>query len=414
MDAPHRITSEEIEQQLAPTMERLGIRPDLLRELSGIMERRVWDEGTMPSEVAAMAGEKAIEAAGIDRSKLGILINTSVCRDYLEPSTACIAHSMLGLPETCMNFDLGNACLGFVNGMDMVGNMIERGEVDYGILVNGETSRQITEATIERLQSPEIDEATFRENFASLTLGSGAAAMVLGRSDLEPEGHPFTGSVNLAATQHCRLCAGNIDHMVTKTKELLGGRNGTRGPHLGTGDRASSDWTADTVDHFVVHQVSKVHTEQLAGILGIDLAEDLPALPGLRQHRTGRRADRPVETCRDPDGLERGQRVAILGIGSGINCTMAELHLVAIRDRESLDSVCKRFQSISIRSTGIGSISTGFGSITSTRARARSWSRCTAIRPGRSTTANLVRDLRARLPRRRARPHGLRSFRQTR
>ena len=25
----------------------------------------------------------------------------------------------LGLPETCMNFDLGNACLGFVNGMDM-------------------------------------------------------------------------------------------------------------------------------------------------------------------------------------------------------------------------------------------------------------------------------------------------------
>ncbi len=127
-------------------MERLGIRPDLLRELSGIMERRVWDEGTMPSEVAARAGEKAIEAAGIDRSKIGILINTSVCRDYLEPSTACIAHSMLGLPETCMNFDLGNACLGFVNGMDMVGNMIERGEVDYGILVNGETSRQITEA----------------------------------------------------------------------------------------------------------------------------------------------------------------------------------------------------------------------------------------------------------------------------
>ena len=87
VDAPHRITSQEIEQKLAPTMERLGIRPDLLRELSGIMERRVWDEGVMPSQVAAMAGEKAIEAAGIDRSKLGMLVNTSVCRDYLEPST---------------------------------------------------------------------------------------------------------------------------------------------------------------------------------------------------------------------------------------------------------------------------------------------------------------------------------------
>ncbi len=62
-----------------------------------------------------------------------------------------IAHSELGLPETCMNFDLGNACLGFVNGMDIVGNMIERGQIDYGILVNGETSRQITEDTIELL-----------------------------------------------------------------------------------------------------------------------------------------------------------------------------------------------------------------------------------------------------------------------
>ena len=285
VDAPHKITSEEIEEQLAPTMDRLGIRRDLLRDLSGIMERRVWDEGIQPSEVAAMAGEKAIEAAGIDRSKLGILINTSVCRDYLEPSTACIAHAELGLPETCMNFDLGNACLGFVNGMDMVGNLIERGQVDYAILVNGETSRQITEATIERMLDPEIDETAFREQFASLTLGSGAAAMVLGRSDLEPDGHTFTGSVNLAATQH---------------------------------------WTVDAIDHYVVHQVSKVHTEQFAGVLGIDLNKIFRLYPDYGNIGP---AGVPIALSKllESGRLERGQRVAILGIGSGINCTMAEL-----------------------------------------------------------------------------------------
>ena len=323
VDAPHRVTSEEIEQKLASTMERLGIRPDLLRNLSGIIERRVWDEGTMPSEVAARAGEKAIEAAGIDRSKIGILINTSVCRDYLEPSTACIAHSMLGLPETCMNFDLGNACLGFVNGMDMVGSMIDRGEIDYAILVNGETSRQITEATIERLQGPDIDEATFRENFASLTLGSGAAAMVLGRTDLAPEGHPFKGSVNLAATQHCRLCAGNIDQMVTRTKELL-----MAGLELAvrTWGRATEalGWTADAIDHFVIHQVSKVHTEQFAGILGIDLQKVFRLYPDFGNIGP---AGVPIALSKlaETGQLVRGQRVAILGIGSGINCTMAEL-----------------------------------------------------------------------------------------
>ena len=323
VDAPHRLPSEEIERELAPTMERLGVRPDLLRDLSGILERRFWDEGVMPSEVAAKAGEKALEKAGIDRSKLGILINTSVCRDYLEPSTASIAHSQLGLPETCMNFDLGNACLAFVNGMDMVGNMIDRGQVDYGILVDGETSRQITETTIARLQDPEVDESTFRENFASLTLGSGAAAMVLGRSDLAPEGHAFKGSVNLAATQHCRLCAGNIDQMVTRTRELL-----MAGMELAvsTWGRATEvlGWTADTIDHFVFHQVSKVHTEQFAGLLGIDLAKVFRIYPEFGNIGP---AAVPIVLSKleDTGRLERGQRIGLCGIGSGLNCTMAEL-----------------------------------------------------------------------------------------
>jgi len=324
VDAPHRVTSEEIERQLAPTMQRLGMRPDLLRELSGIIERRVWDEGVKPSVVAAQAGEKALEKAGIDRSNVGILINTSVCRDYIEPSTACIVHSQLGLTETCMNFDLGNACLGFVNGMDMVGNMIDRGELDYAILVNGETSRQITETTIELLLGDDIDETTFRENFASLTLGSGAAAMVLGRTDLAPEGHPFTGSVNLAATRHCHLCAGNIDHMVTKTKELL-----LAGLELGmrTWGRAAEvlGWTADALDHFVIHQVSKVHTEKMAGILGIDLEKVFRLYPDFGNIGP---AGVPIALSKleDTGRMERGHRVALLGIGSGINCTMAELY----------------------------------------------------------------------------------------
>ncbi|MBD3854413.1 MAG: 3-oxoacyl-ACP synthase III [Acidobacteria bacterium] len=323
VDAPHRVRSEDIERKLAPTMERLGFGPDLLRDLSGIMERRFWDEGVMPSEVAAMAGEKALEKAGIDRSRVGILINTSVCRDYMEPSTASIAHSQLGLPETCMNFDLGNACLGFVNGIDMVGNMVERGQVDFGILVDGETSRQITETTIALLQDPEIDESTFRENFASLTLGSVAAAMVLGRSDLAPEGHAFKGSVNLAATQHCRLCAGNIDQMVTRTRELL-----MAGMELAvsTWGRAAEvlGWTADTIDHFVFHQVSKAHTEQLAALLGIDLRKVFRIYPDFGNIGP---AGVPIVLSKleDTGRLERGQRVALMGIGSGLNCTMAEL-----------------------------------------------------------------------------------------
>lgn len=323
LDAPHRMTSEEIERRLAPTMKRLGMRPDLLRDLSGIMERRFWDSDVPPSEPATEAGRAAIEKAGIDQDSLGILVNTSVCRDYLEPSTACLVHGNLGLPSTCMNFDIGNACLGFVNGMDMVGNMIERGQIDNGIVVDAETSELITMKTIERLLDPQTDEATFRSNFASLTLGSGAAAMVLGRADGSSDGRRFLGGLNRAATQHSRLCRGNIDHMETDTRGLMIG-----GMELATGTwregAGQFGWTPEGFDHFVLHQVSKAHTEGFARILGLDLDKIFRLYPDFGNIGP---AGVPIVLSKlDEEGrLESGHRVALMGIGSGLNCTMAEI-----------------------------------------------------------------------------------------
>jgi 3-oxoacyl-[acyl-carrier-protein] synthase-3 len=323
VDAPNRVPSAEIEARLAPTLDRLGMKPDPIRDLSGILERRVWDDGVQPSDVAAKAGELAIEASGIDRGRIGILINTSVCRDYVEPSTACIVHAQLGLPETCMNFDLGNACLAFINGMDMVGNMIERGQIDFGIVVNGESSGFSTERTIERLLDPEVDEETFRANFATLTLGSGAAAMVLGRSDLSELGHRFLGGVNLAATEHCRLCRGQVDGMVTRSRELL-----VAGLDLAkrTWDKATVElgWTAGDFDHFVLHQVSKVHTEQFSEIIGLDQDKVFRLYPDFGNIGP---AGVPIVLSKLAEArrLHDGERIALMGIGSGLNCTMAEV-----------------------------------------------------------------------------------------
>ncbi|MDF1522368.1 MAG: hypothetical protein P1P87_06050, partial [Trueperaceae bacterium] len=47
-------------------------------------ERRYWDDGMMPSDAATLAGRKALEKADLDPKQIGILINTSVSRDFLE------------------------------------------------------------------------------------------------------------------------------------------------------------------------------------------------------------------------------------------------------------------------------------------------------------------------------------------
>jgi len=323
VDAPHRIPSSEIESQLEPTMSRLGMLPGLLEGLSGIAARRFWDEGVQPSDVATEAAGRAIAAAGIDPKQLGILINTSVCRDFIEPSTACLVHGNLELPETCMNFDLGNACLAFINGMDMVGNMIERNQVDYGIVVDGEGSRFVNEKTIERLLDPRTDELAFRAGFATLTLGSGAAAMVLGRKDSGADGHRFLGGVNLAATQHCRLCYGQVDHMVTNTQALMIGGLELAGR---TWHKAEQElgWSPDSFQHYVFHQISRMHTEKSAAIFGIDPARIYRLYPEFGNIGP---ASVPIVLSKilEDGSLQKGHRVALVGIGSGLNCTMAEV-----------------------------------------------------------------------------------------
>jgi 3-oxoacyl-[acyl-carrier-protein] synthase-3 len=323
VDPPIRVTSREIEDRLRPTLERLGVREDLLEEVSGIGARRFWETGTAPSDAATLAAEKVLDQAGIDRGKIGVIINTSVCRDYLEPSTACIVHGNLGLGEECLNFDVGNACLAFMNGMDIAARMIERTEVDYALIVDGESSRPITEATIERMLSTDVSPEQFRAEFASLTLGSGAAAMLMARRELAPTGHRYLGSVSRAATEFNQLCRGHMDQMMTDTRVLL-----SEGLKLAVrtfgAARVALGWVVGELDQFVIHQVSKVHTDALVKLLGLDPDKVHAIYPEMGNVGP---ASVPIVLARAVElgRIRRGDRVALLGIGSGLNCAMAEV-----------------------------------------------------------------------------------------
>ena len=119
VDAPVVMTSDAFDEKLLETYARVGLRSGMLERLAGIRERRWWPEGVSVTEGAATAGAKALADAGIDPSRVGLMVNTSVSREHLEPSMAVQIHHALGLPTSCLNFDLANACLGFVNGMQL-------------------------------------------------------------------------------------------------------------------------------------------------------------------------------------------------------------------------------------------------------------------------------------------------------
>ncbi|MDP1876918.1 MAG: 3-oxoacyl-ACP synthase III [Actinomycetota bacterium] len=318
-EAPIVVTSDEFDAQLADTYARVGLRPGMLEALAGIAERRWWPEDVSFADAAAMAGAKAIAEAGIDPAAVGLLIDTSVCRDHLEPSAAVDVHEQLGLGTACLNFDLSNACLGFVNGMQLAGMMIDTGQVDYALIVDGEGARRTQLATIARLQRPETTRDDVLDNFASLTLGSGGAAMVLGRASTHAEGHRFVGGVARAATQYNTLCIGDLDEMRTDSRALL-----DAGVELARDAWADAlvefDWT--NLDAYVIHQVSQVHTAAITSALGIDPGRT-PVI--FRTRGNVGPASIPFTLALHSADFESGQRIGCMGIGSGLNAAVVEI-----------------------------------------------------------------------------------------
>jgi 3-oxoacyl-[acyl-carrier-protein] synthase-3 len=147
--------------------------------------------------------------------------------------------------------------------------------------------------------------------------------MVMARRELAPEGHIYRGSVTRAATQFNALCQGNMDRMRTDTRTLL-----SEGLKLAaTTFQATCSvlgWVVDELDQFIIHQVSKVHTESLVNVLGL-VPEKVHAIyPNMGNIGP---ASVPIVLAKvvEAGKLKKGDRVALLGIGSGLNCSMAEV-----------------------------------------------------------------------------------------
>ena len=320
VEAPRVVTSDWIDEQLAETYKRNGLRPGLLAGLAGIEERRWWDDDVSFTDAAAMAGRAAIEQAGIDPSKIGVLISTSVCKENLEPSVACAVHHQLGLSTSCLNFDIANACLGFINAMHLAATMLDAGTVEYALIVDGEGSRYTQQTTLERLRDPNSTAGDVFAEFASLTLGSGAAAMVMARKNRHGNVHRLIGGVARAGTEHNSLCIGNLDRMTTDTHGLL-----VAGLDLAAdawdASKTDFDWT-DGLDWYIFHQVSKVHTTMLCDRLAIDSTKVPLTFP--KYGNVGPAAV-PITLASVQDQIEPGQRVLCMGIGSGLNTSFSEI-----------------------------------------------------------------------------------------
>jgi 3-oxoacyl-[acyl-carrier-protein] synthase-3 len=214
--------------------------------------------------------------------------------------------------------------------MTLLANMIELGQIRAGVVVGTEMGRSLVEGTIDTLlTNPSLTRNDIKPAFASLTIGSGSAAIVLCDRKLSRRGHRLLGGDMHSETAAHKLCAGGVaseqhgddrPRMQTDSEALL-----VAGVDLAAiawdKTKRSLGWTNDDVDKVFTHQVGRAHRKLLLERLGLSPDLDFPTVEYLGN--TGAAAlPMAVALGIEQGRIDAGDRVALLGIGSGLNAVM--------------------------------------------------------------------------------------------
>ncbi len=326
-----RVSSADLESRLAPLYERFHLGMGQLETLTGVEERRFWPSSPSLSGIAAEAGRAALEKGGVAARDVGVLIYGGVCRENLEPATACAVAEQLGVGGEAVVMDHANACLGVLNGIVTVANMIELGQVRAGMVVSAESAREIGEATIERMLGENSLE-TWKSCLASLTGGSGATAVLLTDRELSYSQRQLVGGVAFAAPEHHRIARwGPASGMLGESSWVMetdGVAVLDNGVELGqrTWKRflAEMGWSSDQVDKVICHQVGSAHQKAILQALEIPQEREFSTYRDLGNIGT---VSLPLTAAQAEEQgfLSQGDRVGFLGIGTGLNCVFLGL-----------------------------------------------------------------------------------------
>ncbi len=128
----------------APIAARLGIDENWIVQRTGISQRRVAAPEQRLFELAAIAGEEALAAAGTNAAELDLVLVATTSNDELMPGASPRVAAAIGA-EAAGAIDLNAACTGFVSGLALGCGQIESGRAERVLLVGADLMTRLTD-----------------------------------------------------------------------------------------------------------------------------------------------------------------------------------------------------------------------------------------------------------------------------
>lgn len=168
-----RVSNQELAEELAGN--GIETSDEWITTRTGIRYRHYAEADQQASDLALIAGNRAIRASGVRKDELDLIVLATSTPDHLGsfPSTAAVLQHKLEIANTCAAFDVQAVCSGFVYGLTVADALMKACGYRNALVVGAEVYSRI------------ID---FDDRATCVLFGDGAGAVVLGAAD-EPGIH---------------------------------------------------------------------------------------------------------------------------------------------------------------------------------------------------------------------------------
>ena len=154
------VTNADLEKIVDTTDEWITSR-------TGIKKRHLVEDGETTCDLAEKAALDAMDAAGITKDDIDLIIVATTTPDRVFPSTACLLQDRLDI-HGCAAFDVQAVCTGFVYALGVADKFIKSGTHKTALVIGAET------------MSRTVD---WNDRTTCVLFGDGAGAVILEASE---------------------------------------------------------------------------------------------------------------------------------------------------------------------------------------------------------------------------------------